>query len=71
MILDFACARRNTFLALFTLNKFKNAPLPACEHIGQSFKAQIHASSNEHVTLRFGRLGSPWMALDVTSYAAL
>jgi hypothetical protein len=34
MILDFACARRNTFLALFTLNKIKHAPLPVGEHVG-------------------------------------
>jgi hypothetical protein len=32
MILDFACAGRNTFLALFALNKIKYAPLPVGEH---------------------------------------
>jgi hypothetical protein len=34
MILDFARARRNTFLALLALNKIKHAPLPVGEHPG-------------------------------------
>jgi hypothetical protein len=32
MILDFARARRHTFLALLALNKIQNASLPLCEH---------------------------------------
>jgi hypothetical protein len=34
MILDFARARRDTFLALLALNKIKDAPLPVGEHAG-------------------------------------
>ena len=51
MILDFARAGRNAFFPLLALNEIKHAPLPVGEHTAPCFKAQGHASSNEHFEL--------------------
>ena len=49
MILDFARARRNTFLALLALNKIQNASLPLRQHAGIIVQLATIASSNEQM----------------------
>jgi hypothetical protein len=49
MILDFARAGREPFLALLALNKIKNASLPLGQHVEWSLNVHKEASSNEQV----------------------
>jgi hypothetical protein len=48
MVLNFAGARRDSFLSLLTLNEIKHPSLPSGEHHSDNqFKADENASSNE------------------------
>jgi len=51
VILDFARARRDPFLALLTLNKIKNAFLPLRQHVGMIAQRGGEASSNEQIAV--------------------
>src|SRR4029453_4436563 len=53
MILDFARAWRNAFLALLTLNKIKHPPLPVGQHLEMILQTAQDASSGEHVRSSF------------------
>jgi hypothetical protein len=49
--LDFACAGRDAFLALFALDKIENALLPLGQHPCIIIRTAAKASSNEHLVV--------------------
>lgn len=64
MTLDFACAGRDTFLALLALDEMKNASLAIGQHERSIAHSRANASSNEQMSIyllfwkaRFGHGG--------------
>src|SRR4051794_4973399 len=51
MILDFACTRSNTFLALLALDKIEHVSLAIGQHLREKMQQdRLSASSNERVS---------------------